>query len=94
MTVSHGQKMYLAPTAYKDHFVYLGRRYYLTTDKAFISDYGRYGMCPPKGRGFYLLLSKKEFKQAKIGYELQKINWNNALNGNLNREVKTQLSLF
>jgi len=66
------QKLYLAPHGYKDHFIYLGRRYYLTTDKALVSDYGKYGMCPPAGRGFYLVISKKEFKEAKELFELQK----------------------
>lgn len=95
MIQSNSQKVYLAPSGFKDHFIYLGRRYYLTTDKALVSDYGKYGMCPPAGRGFYLVISKKEFKEAKSLFELQKINWTNALNGYLNKGVeRIQNTLF
>lgn len=95
MIAPNSQKLYLTPHGFTDHFIYLGRRYYLTMNRALISDYGKYGMCPPAGRGFYLVISKKEFKEAKSLYELQKINWNKALNGYLNKGVeKTQLTLF
>jgi hypothetical protein len=95
MITPNTQKLYLAPHVYIDHFIYLGQRYYLTADKALISDYGKYGMCPPAGRGFYLVISKKEFKEAKASYELQKINFNKAINGYLNRGVeKIQNTLF
>lgn len=93
--MSWSQKLYIAPTNYTEHFVYLGRRYYLTADKALISDYGKYGMCPPMGRGFYVAISKKEFKEAQLGYQLQKINWQKALSGYLNNGVeKLQPSLL
>lgn len=88
-------KVYLAPINYKEHFVYLGQRYYLTYSHALVSDYGKYGMCPPKGRGFYSIIGLKEYKKAKAAYEEQKINWQKALNGYLNNGgEKQQLSLF
>lgn len=89
------QKLYLSPVNYKETFIYLGRRYYLTFTHALISDYGDYGMLPPVGKGFYLILPKKDYKKAKEGYELQKINWYKALKGYLNNGgEKQQLSLF
>jgi hypothetical protein len=88
-------KIYMAPINYLDMFVYFGRRYFLLPDKALVSDYGRYGMCPPADRGFYLLLPKKDYKKAKEGYELQKLNWSKVLNGYLNNGgERKQLSLF
>lgn len=68
----NSQKIYLCPSFYSEHFVFEGRRYYLTSSHALVSDYGKYGMMPPAGRGFYLLISKKEFKEIKEKYELQK----------------------
>lgn len=74
------QKVYTAPTNYIESFVLGNHRYYLTTDHALKSDYGRYGMCPPLGRGFYLKISKKEFKEAQKLFIQKKTNFLNALN--------------
>lgn len=88
-------KIYMAPSNYLDYFVYQGQRYYLTVNRALVSDYGKYGICPPLGRGFYTVISKKEFKEIKAAYELQKNNWQKALNGYLNNGGdRKQLSLF
>lgn len=95
MIQSNSQKIYFAPSSFIEHFIYLGRRYYLTANRAIVSDYGKFGMCPPAGRGYYLLISKKEFKEAKELFELQKINFRKALDGYLNKGVeRIQNTLF
>jgi hypothetical protein len=35
---------------------------------ALVSDYGDYGILPPIGKGFYLKLPMKDFKEAKTLY--------------------------
>ena len=88
------QKIYLCPSFYVDHFIFDGRRYYLTPDKALVSDYGEYGMLPPEGRGFYILISKKEFKEAKANYKIEQQKFINASKGYLNIGGYTQPTLF
>lgn len=66
MIIPNSQKVYTCPTLYKDTFVFEGKRYYLLSDIALVSDYGKYGFLPPHGRGFYLKISKKEFHAKKL----------------------------
>ena len=94
MIQPNSQKIYLCPSFYVEHFVFEGRRYYLTASYALVSDYGNYGMRPPHGRGFYILLSKKEYKQIKERYEIEKRKYENASSSYLNIGGKLQLSLF
>lgn len=93
MIVPNSITVYPAPSNYKDHFVFGGRRYFQTASKCLISQYGKYGFLPPINRGSYEKISTKEFKQAKALYELEKKKYSDQLSGNLNKGVKTQLTL-
>lgn len=87
--------LYFCPTNYLETFTYEGRRYYLTDTKVYVSDYGTYGMLPPAGRGFYNLISKKEYKEIKELYLEKKSSWVKALNcGYAKETLRTQNSLF
>lgn len=55
------QKIYLSPVNYLNTFVFEGRRYYETSSMCLVSDYGKYGILPPAGKGFYLRIAKKDF---------------------------------
>lgn len=85
--------LYPAPHIYKEHFVYGGRRYFKTDSKCLISQYGKHGFLPPIDRGYYLKISTKEFKEVKALYDLEKKNYSDQLNGNLNKGVKEHLTL-
>lgn len=85
----------MCPVNYLDMFVYEGRRYYLTASNALVSDYGSYGMLPPAGKGFYLVLSKKEFKEKKALYLSKQESWFKAVNcGYVKEAPRIQNSLF
>lgn len=87
--------LYLCPTNYLETFTYEGRRYYLTDTKVYVSDYGTYGMLPPAGRGFYTLISKKEYKEIKELYLEEKSSWFKAFNcGYVKEARRVQNSLF
>lgn len=88
------QKVYMAPSYYKECFVLDSHRYYLTDGHALKSDYGRYGMCPPIGRGFYNKISIKEYKEAYSLYIEKRSNYLKALNsGYLNAGGQQSFSL-
>lgn len=70
--VPNSQKLYLYPTNVKESFIFAGRRYILTYTIALVSDYGKYGMLPPEGRGFYLELPKGDYKAIQKRYNEQK----------------------
>lgn len=84
-------KLYPCPTSYLDHFVLNGRRYYKTAVRCLISDFGKYGMLPPKGRGWYLKIPTKDFNEAKKLYEIKRKEFNDRLNGNPNKGVQNSL---
>jgi len=71
------QRVFLPPNPFLvlDSFVYMGRRYFLLSDHALISEPNRHGFLPPADRGFYLKLPKKDFKDTKKRYEENKVKW-------------------
>lgn len=96
--IPNTQKFYISPNPdlVKEKFVFEGRRYYLLDSYALVSDYGKYGMLPPEGKGFYLEIPKGDFKKIKARYieQIQKIIYATKC-GYLNKGgEKTQLSLF
>lgn len=88
----NSQKLYPCPSFYLDHFVLNGRRYFKTSSRCLISDFGKYGMLPPLGRGCYLKIPVKDFNTAKKLYEEKRKEFMDRLNSNLNKGV--QASLF
>jgi hypothetical protein len=74
----NSQTLYLYPVNIKESFILDGRRYILTYTDALISDYGKYGMLPPEGKGFYLKLPKADFFAAQKRYNEQKQAFFNA----------------
>lgn len=78
--VPNTKKVYMAPHNYEDSFILDSHRFYLSGDLALKSDYGKYGMVPPLGRGFYSKISKKEFKEAKALYIEKQSKFLKALN--------------
>ena len=89
------QKIYMAPSAIDIHFTHEGRRYYRAdSGLCLISDYGKYGMMPPAGRGFYLKISSKEFNQAHAKYLEHKRNFLNALSSGYLKAGGIQAPLF
>lgn len=91
MITPNTQTLYPSPSSYLDHFVFGGRRYYKTSTRCLISDFGRYGMLPPKGRGWFLKIATKDFNKAKELYEINKQKYMDALNGNPNKGVQNSL---
>lgn len=92
MIVPNSITLYPPPRYYKEHFVYGGRRYFKTDSKCLISSYGKNGFLPPIDRGSYEKIPVKDYKKAKALYELDKKKYVDSLMGNLNEEVKQQLS--
>lgn len=92
MIASNSYTVYPAPSIYKEMFVLDGRRYFATSSRYLISEYGRHGMLPPVDRGSYVQIPAKDFKAAKKRYEEKHCEYNKALAGNLNKGV--QLTLF
>lgn len=84
-------RLYPAPKTFDDMFILDGRRYFSSMRNYLISDYGKYGFCPPVDRGFYLKLSAKEFKECKARYEAKRFDYEKALAGNLNKGVQSTL---
>lgn len=85
--------LYPAPHTYKEHFVYGGRRYFKTDARCLVSQYGRYGFLPSIDRGVYEKIPVGDYKKVKALYDLEKKKYHDQLNGNLNKGVKTQLTL-
>jgi hypothetical protein len=94
--IPNTQKLFLAPNPalVKETFSFMGRRYFLLSDMALISEPNKHSFCPPADRGFYLKLPIKDFKEAKKRYENNRIKFLKAV-GYLNEGgEKTQLTLF
>lgn len=92
MIVPNSIRIYPAPRLYKDHFIYGGRRYFQTDSMCLVSEYGKHGFLPPIDRGGYVKISTREFKDIKGCYDLEKKIYQDRLKGNLNEEVKQQLT--
>ena len=78
--IPNSRKLFLAPNPHllEDHFVYMGRRYFLLSDYALISEPNQIFL-PPADRGFYIKLPKKDFKDMKKLYEENKTKWLKAI---------------
>lgn len=79
--IPNTQKLFLSPNPQlvKDTFVYMGRRYFLLSDHALISEQNKNHFLPPADRGFYVKLPKKDFKDMKKRHEENKTKWLKAI---------------
>lgn len=95
MITPNSYTVYPCPTNYREMFIHDGRRYFQTFTMYLISEYGQHGFLPPLGRGSYIKISAKEFKEKKSLYESAKKDYELSQMGYLNKGVeKIQNTLF